>query len=233
MGPPQWVKPISQVRISAVTSTAAVFIDGTTQTVARGDTNPAGPEIEINGSNLTAGSGLESNMSQSALELRGLIVNGFPASGIAINSGSNHIIGCYVGTDATGRSAVPNGGRGVSASSSAEIRDSVISGNGRSGIFAQSGQGTVIVNNRIGVAAGDALLPLGNGASGIFFGAQTSQSSAAGNVIGFNRDAGIALDGRLRQDGVGRTGRHRQAGRRWLLRGLRPVQEHVPRPDQG
>ena len=48
-----------------------------------------------------------------------------------------------------------------------EIVDNVISGNTRSGIFVGSGSQLRIAGNRIGVAAGEGMTPLGNGASGI------------------------------------------------------------------
>jgi Right handed beta helix region len=183
------IRPLTPLPLLAAST---LFVDGSTQRAAHGDTNPDGPEIEINGANVTGGSGLES--SAGFIELRELVVNGFPGNGINIRSGYGRIIGCYVGSDTTGRRAIPNGERGVVVSAAAEIRDNVISGNTRSGIFVASGQGIAIANNRIGVGAGDELLPLGNGASGIYFGPQSAESAATGNVIGFNRDAGIGLD---------------------------------------
>jgi uncharacterized repeat protein (TIGR01451 family) len=176
----------------------SLYIDGSTQRLKHGDTNPDGPEVEINGSSLDAGNGFDANDASGASfgyrEFRELVVNGFPANGINLTSGPSNVTGCYVGTDPAGRTAVPNRGRGIVITSSATIRDNIISGNGRSGIYVPSGRGITIANNRIGVAAGSAFLPLGNGASGIYFGPGSSENSVTGNVIAFNRDAGIGLD---------------------------------------
>jgi len=74
------------------------------------------------------------------------------------------------------------------------IGGNVISGNVRSGIFALDGR-LWIDNNRIGLAA-HADTPLPNGASGIYIGPNTQQFAFINyNVIAFNHEFGIAIDG--------------------------------------
>jgi parallel beta-helix repeat protein len=106
------------------------------------------------------------------------------------------IADCYIGTDATGRTAAPNGLRGIrlqvtpNYSAYVSIVGNVISGNAHSGIYADAGSDIRITDNRVGVAAGEEMAPLGNGASGIYLGA-AQDVVVNGNVVAFNRDAGI------------------------------------------
>src|SRR5207247_11139923 len=113
------------------------------------------------------------------------------------NSGLRRTIGdCYIGTDATGSAAAPNGLRGIGVQAPPQlgvglnIVNNVISGNARSGIFAFTSSDLRISGNRIGVAAGNELVPLGNGASGIYLGSSTNVQVDQ-NVIAFNRDVGV------------------------------------------
>lgn len=180
--------------------TTNIEIDGSYQTKRFGDTNPHGPEIEINGSLLASGNGLESR--SMVFQMRDLVVNGFPGHGVVISGTgfTRTIERCYIGTDVTGQRAVPNGGRGVVIevqqqyySASTTIRDSVISGNARSGIFVANGFQITITGNRIGTTAGERADPLGNGASGVYLGPGTSAVTVQKNVISFNAEAGIAI----------------------------------------
>ena len=188
--------PLPPIRATTLT------IDGSTQTVRHGDTNPAGPEIEIDGSLIAAGEGLE--IRSPWFVLRDVVINRFPDNGLAVRSlGSHRLIErCYIGTDATGRHAAPNRSRGIvvevpqAQSANVVIRNNVISGNGRSAVFFSAGYSISIQGNRIGVAAGSGLVPLGNGASGIYVGAQTSAATITNNVVAFNAHAGLAIDTR-------------------------------------
>jgi hypothetical protein len=78
------------------------------------------------------------------------------------------------------------GGQGV-------IQNNVISGNGRSAVFVDSGVVRVL-DNRIGVSPSGA--PLGNGASGIYYGQPNGDGylvkEVRGNIIAYNRDFGVA-----------------------------------------
>jgi parallel beta-helix repeat protein len=120
------------------------------------------------------------------------------------------IADCYIGTDATGRTAAPNALRGITVSASPQfsaglnIVGNVISGNGRSGIFLGTGSDVRISGNRVGVAAGEGLAPLGNGASGIYLGS-ASDVGVDQNVIAFNRDVGIGSDLSAQRIGIQRN----------------------------
>ncbi len=71
-------------------------IDGRTQA----DTNPFGPEIELDGSSVT-GSGLAIYSSNN--QVHGLDIHSFSENGVSIITGSgNWVAGNYIGTDATG-----------------------------------------------------------------------------------------------------------------------------------
>ena len=185
--------------------TAGLIIDATTQTGITGDTNPLGPEVELNGSALAIGNGVFIHTMQVS-GVRGLAINRFPENGIMIDQfdgagyGLQRVIAdCYVGTDPTGRVAAPNALRGIAIvidpryGAGVNVFDDVISGNGRSGIYVSGGSGVHISNNRIGVAAGTGLDPLGNGASGVYLGSSNS-AQVNQNVIAFNRDVGIGSD---------------------------------------
>lgn len=168
-------------------------IEGATQTERVGDTNPHGPEVEINGSLLAEGDGLEF---RNTFTLRNLVINGFPGNGVVIGARGT-VEGCVIGADAAGTFAVPNGLRGVTVTSDhygyspVVIRHNLISGNSRSGIFVVGGAHVHVIGNRIGVAAGPELRRLPNGASGIYFGRRQNQALVQKNVIAFNAHAGI------------------------------------------
>ncbi|HEX9162202.1 MAG TPA: right-handed parallel beta-helix repeat-containing protein [Thermoanaerobaculia bacterium] len=175
-----------------------VTIDAETQTALTGDTNPLGPEVFLLGDRAGATDGLAT---AGGLALRGVAIGGFAGNGVTVFAGT--IERNYVGLDPTGTHAVPNGLNGVNAKSprgTITIDRNVISGNRGSGIDLDSFSNTfTISNNRIGVAA-QSDDPVPNGTSGIFvahaavfFGAQIE-----GNVIQFNNESGIEIQG----DGV-------------------------------
>lgn len=182
------------------TISTGMAIDGATQTARHGDTNPLGPEIEINGSLLHAGDAFDVNGEGWGFQLSDVVVNGFPGNAVTIRATgwSRLILRSYIGTDATGQTAVPNT-RGIVIdipgqyyTASTLIRDNVISGNTRSGVFINSGFEMSIAGNRIGTTAGQVPRPLGNGASGIYIGPRASAISITKNVIAYNTEAGIA-----------------------------------------
>jgi len=200
-----------------------VRIDGGIQTSFFGDTNPAGPEIEISAAGLIDSDGLV--VTSCAAEVANLAVNGFGRNGISVTnppqpsncsifgSALHHL---FIGTDPTGRVAKPNArGIGTSVANGSNfnttgvptnIHDCVISGNTRSGIFGLSGRLNV-ARNRIGVKA-HADEPLPNGAAGVFIGPGGYGSDVGadaftvagfgapdqdGNVIAFNGQMGVAV----------------------------------------
>jgi hypothetical protein len=191
-----------------------VRIDGGTQTSFFGDTNPAGPEIEISGGGVTDSDGL--TVTSCAAEVANLAVNGFGRNGISVTCGST-LHNLFVGTDPTGAIAkpnargigtsVPNGSDFNSTGGATIIQDCVISGNTHSGIFGLSGRLNVR-RNRIGVKA-HADEPLPNGGAGVFIGpggygsdvgadeqtivAVGNAPDKDGNVIAFNGEMGVAV----------------------------------------
>jgi hypothetical protein len=102
---------------------AGTTIDGSTQTSFTGDTNPNGPEIVTDGSQIA----LE-NLSllapglllrEANCTIKNLVINGFNQEGIAIDgtraalfgtaATGNVISGCYIGTDKNGTTGIGNG----------------------------------------------------------------------------------------------------------------------------
>lgn len=145
------------------------------------------------------------------------VISGNGGDGIQIQraaADSNEVRGNYIGTDATGLTAVPNTGMGIfitGASSTfiggtAQGERNVISGNGSFGISVQGAGSdhTIIENNLIGLAVNgnDAL---GNGDDGIFLTGTAdnviggtndfSLGVRRGNVISNNSGDGIQIDG--------------------------------------
>lgn len=184
-------------------------IDGKTQTAFTGNTNPDGPEIEINGLLTPEGSGLRLRP-DCDVDVRNLAVNGFPGYGITIRRMPDAeadscvirqlaihavVFDNYLGTDPRGRIAKPNQrGLGLFTMSSI-VSGNLISGNRRSGIYAAEGFFAEISNNRIGIGADGS--PLGNGA-GIYFDMGDSRFGNVGgadvtdNVIAYNDGMAIA-----------------------------------------
>lgn len=147
-----------------------------------------------------------------ALALRGLAISGFPENGLEFADGTGmvSVFGCFIGTDAGGTVARPNRLRGIafaSASASATIEQSIISGNRYSGIAVWDARMVAVRSSRIGVGVSEAPLP--NGSSGIFVNGGTLDS--AFNTIMNNGHFGIAVgpraehtvsfDDRLRDNG--------------------------------
>jgi hypothetical protein len=178
-------------------------IDGALQTAFVGDTNAAGPEIEISGNGTVDGDGIR--LSGCETELANVVVNGFLRNGVSMNappcsppflSTNVHVHDSFIGTDPRGSLARPNGERGIGVSSQIYsdgivIANNVVSGNTLSGIFALSG--TVNVSqNRVGLKA-HSDEPLPNGASGIFIGPFSHGSTVANNTVAFNAQMGIAV----------------------------------------
>ena len=179
-----------------------VSVDATMQA----DTNPLGPDVELIGTTLLQGNGLY--LRGTRMSVRGLAIGGFPDNGILYfptARGSLFTIERnYIGVDATGTRAIANGSRGIVIAegivTGSAIRDNVISGNFRSGIFLVTqtepafplGPVLTISGNRIGVAAASEA-PIPNGASGIFVGPSAEQVAIADNLIAYNAHFGVAV----------------------------------------
>ena len=191
-----------------------VSIDGTTQTRFFGDTNEAGPEIELTG--IDAGETADGLLLNTPCHgaVSGLVINGFGGSGIRYTGGpcassthpevfSGEVTDSYLGSDPTGMIAVPNRwGIFVDTPNihlNFGIRGNIIGGNIRSGIFAFRGN-VYVSGNRIGINR-DLSGPLSNGASGVYIGGGPEIFRGAGahfsdishNYIGFNHHFGIAI----------------------------------------
>jgi len=234
-------------------------IDGSTQTTNQGDSNPDGPEIQLDGSGISTASlanallppselealiadltavdrlaeleprlaGLQAEIEQAkpalygdhGLEIRSanntiraLVINRFGSYGVYIyGSGAtgNRIVGCYIGTDASGAMATPNwGGIIVSGAASGNFIGgttaadrNVISGNSYNGVYLY-GNGTrenTIQGNYIGLdATGSYAIPNAWGVT-VWSGAAANRvggtAAGAGNVISGNQFEGIDIQG--------------------------------------
>lgn len=150
-------------------------IDATTQTAFTGDTNPAGPEVVLSGQVSPATDQLSDGLifADANCTVRGVAVQGFAKNGVLFTgagSTGNKLCGCYVGTNAAGTTAVPNGLNGV------EFRD------GAHG------------NTVGGAGAGDGNVLSGNTDRGVLMvDAGTMANTVRGNIIGLTATGGAAL----------------------------------------
>ena len=188
--------------LPAITACGRLFINGGT---ASGE-----PPYELSGAHIeTDGKsyGLAYRpvcVAPAHLRVSGLAINRFADDGITImpfntqyyeNTGyysDVRLEGLFIGTDRTGREARPNGWRGItvhSGSTLLHVTGSVLSGNGRSGLYISSAIAADVFRTRIG--ADPQGQPLGNGAAGIFL--HRGHLTVAENEIAFNNDFGIAL----------------------------------------
>jgi CSLREA domain-containing protein len=188
---------------------SVVNLDGTTQTDSRGDTNPLGPEIVLDGGLAGAwadGLVLDGNWGST---VRGLVIaNWWSGAGIHLQGGrESRVYGCYLGTDPTGSAAAPNGvGVLLSGGSYQRIggdgsgEGNLISGNlvdgvHMAGTYASHVEGNKIGTDRIG------LFDLGNGDNGIYLHAGAEDNTIGGddagegNLISANGGDGVRIDG--------------------------------------
>lgn len=195
--------------------TEAVTIDGYTQPGSSPNTSTTGLNtvigIVLNGS--SAGSGADGlRLRNGNSTVRGLAINNFSDDGIALvaNSDNNTIVGCFIGTDATGAVDAGNTDDGITADVSIitqipnnnfigginpEDRN-LISGNNGTGLSFLFGTGYTIRGNIIGLDA-SGTIPLGNNGSGAL--ADTGNTvggttAAARNIISGNGGNGLSLD---------------------------------------
>jgi uncharacterized delta-60 repeat protein len=187
--------------------TDAVVIDGYSQPGTSANTLAVGTDatllIVLDGFN--AGSSTHGlSITAGGTTIRGLVINNFSYAGITLNNGDGNIIqGNYIGIDATGTIAVPNG-RGTtwdgivigdtSSSSNNLIGGSnpadrnVLSGNNGGGIWTvASGGSNMIRGNYIGLNAAGTL-GIGNQQEGITL--VGPGNSVIGNVISGNSITG-------------------------------------------
>jgi hypothetical protein len=173
----------------------AFSVDGRSQARHTGNTNPSGPEILLDGTEVSAGHGLA--LRNSSGDVRDLAIGGFPENGIDfVGYGLLDLRRVYLGVDATGMAALGNGYRGVQATDAwIIVKDSILSGNGRAGGWFWTAETVTVESNMVGVGA-DGVTPIGNGASGLFFHnprLSYRYAVARDNIIANNRHAGIGL----------------------------------------
>jgi len=210
--------PGSGVQRIAVTSelpaiTEAVVIDGFTQPGATPNTQMVGNDavllIELHGGNAgLSADGLILNAGGSTI--RGLVINGFESSGMVIQGGTggNVVEGNFIGTDASGTTALLNGSDGIDILDSPLNRiggaspaaRNLISGNNGDAIFIDDpgSDGTIIQGNYLGTnAAGTAAIRNDNDAIFITDGADNTIVGGAlpgeGNLISGNDGYGVSM----------------------------------------
>ncbi len=165
--------------------------------------------VELNGASLglTGGSsGLILLAGSDGSTIRSLVINRFPIFGIVISaSGGNTVQNCYIGTTSDGTTALPNGGYGISITSSnnnlvggvAAGARNVISGNGTVGVaILSTASGNRLEGNYIGTnASGTAALPNAEGGVQIESANNTVGGTAAGagNLISGNTRNGVYI----------------------------------------
>ncbi len=193
----------------------AVTIDGFSQPGSSPNTSTTGLNtvvgIVLNGSGAGAGAdGLV--IRNGSTTVRGLAINNFSNDGIVFleNSDFNTVVGCFIGTDATGTVDAGNASDGIESrvliitrvpdnniigGTNPEDRN-LISGNNANGINFLFGGGNTIRGNIIGLnAAGTSAL--GNGGNGALADTgNTVGGTAAGarNIISGNGNFGLSLD---------------------------------------
>ena len=171
-----------------------------------------GPEILLDGSQAASAAGLVLNESNCAV--KNIIISGFSRQGILVSgsgASGNLITGCYIGTNATGSTALANSLSGIEINAGAHhntvggtaIADrNVISGNGGYGIkVTDAGSNSnLIVGNFIGTTTdGAAAMP--NGLQGIVIQNSSQDNTVGGTAIGAgnriwsNVQEGIAVSG--------------------------------------
>lgn len=178
------IKTIAVVGAGLPDITEAVVIDGYTQPGASVNTlgASAGTDavvlVELDGSGATSSSAIGLQVLASDCTVRGLSIGGFVGAGIVINGGDAVAVeGCFIGTDATGAVARPNG-EGVRVRLGS---DNVIGGTdtaARNVIAANSGgAGVSITGDDLNIVAGTKV-------QGNLIGTNAAGTQALGNFYG-------------------------------------------------
>lgn len=210
--PGSGVKTIAPLTpLPQVTVTSGTFIlDGGSQP----GFTAGNPLIEISGQNLGANAiGLSfGNCQNGNCTIRSLILNRFDGSAIRIFDSRNFLIeGCFIGTDATGTFARPNGTgievrqvindpfaptRDIVIGGNSAARRNVISGNSFRGLDFFFASNCTILGNYIGTdKSGRFAIPNGTGAYVLSSSCTIGGATAAeGNVISGNVGIGVQID---------------------------------------
>jgi hypothetical protein len=172
-----------------------VIIAGSSQKDYAGyDVNPFGPEIELDGSLLSIGSGVFLNHANGST-VEGLVINRFSQTGITIyGTDTAQVVGCYIGTDARGLQSAPNDygiviadhARNLIIQSDQAGVGNLISGNIHHGVqVSDSCSANHIVGNTIGLDR-TRTRKLGNGGAGVDVNLGSNGTEIANNWIGGN-----------------------------------------------
>lgn len=166
-----------------------VTIDGTTQSPG----SPT-PLIELNGAGAgEAVTGL--HVLASNCVIRGLVINRFKGNGIELGSNGNVVEASFIGTDATGTSAMGNRETGVVVNSTSNNRIGGSSPGARNVISGNFAHGVLILGNASG-----------NLVQGNFIGVNASGSGALGNVgdgVSLNSAAYTVINNKVGGTAVG------------------------------
>ena len=177
-------------------SDSDTVIDGTSQRIFIGeDTNPEGPEIVFDGSDMATNNGCLSILANN-VEIYELTINNFSSSAINFSNSSNGIIsGCYIGTDYTGMKSEGNRDgitmgpdvNGVLIGPSIFLqKPNVISGNDQDGIFiVENSKNNAVIGNYIGVNK-NATDTIQNKLRGIDLSRGANNNTIMNNIVGGN-----------------------------------------------
>ena len=149
----------------------AIIIDGTTDPDFAGS-----PIIVLNGTGVAgSANGLDFDAGSDGSTIKGLSIGGFSASGIRLNSSSNHTLqGNYFGVNATGVQPVGNGLNGLRLNNShnnviggtTTADRNIFGGNSNEGMRLANANGNTIIGNYFGLAA-DGTVTVGNSDDGL------------------------------------------------------------------
>ena len=155
--------------------------------------------LEISGRKLAAGSGIHFR-GVTGGGISGVIINGFPGSGVVIEDSARVSVGgCVIGLDATGNRPIPNGQNGVTIVHGHDIfiNSSTIGGNHGNGIYAVGasdiGFGLCIIGKKY-LPQGSGETPLPNAGSGIVL-VDVQRAQFLGNTITNNALGGVVIAG--------------------------------------
>ena len=195
---------------------AGTTIDGSTQTAFTGNTNPSGPEVVLDGSQITVQNLFAPGLYliEANCTVKNLVINNFNQQGILIDgtgATGNVVSGCYLGTNPTGTSAVPNtfpgveiaeGANGNTIGGTTAAARNIISGNAFIGLsIHDSGTNNNLVQGKLSIGTnryGHRAFRMPTRARDFWRRAELTpsavESSAGGrNVISGNMFQGIAI----------------------------------------
>jgi hypothetical protein len=189
-------------------------LDGTSQSANQGNTNPLGPEIELDGTAAGATNGF--TVLGGNIQIRGFVINHFAYIGIRVIGTTARealIAGNYIGTDPTGMIGQGNlyggiwvefGAHGARIGGSTIDERNIISGATISvnlktgtGVYVEEADSVRIIGNHVGVNR-DATATIPNEGVGVCIRdtrhtAVGGTNPGEGNIIGGNKGAGIIV----------------------------------------